>query len=524
MLRTASVAAMSRRFGTAASTLLQRASTPVSKRRVNDIYQPGIPIAPCPKVAASCTHNPCVCSPSSKKEQAKILADHRREWPHAESIDAHKNHSLFTWTAHDVASAGAITAVRAEGIYFWDQNGKRYIDWNSMAMCSNHGHTPDQSIIDAVVEQMKSIPYAYPGAFVTPVRGRLCKLLADICPGDINTFMFPSSGAEANEIALRMARLYTGRHKVMTRYRSYHGATTSTLSMTGDHRRWPAENGATGHLKFFDPYPYGFSHGKTEEEITENSLAMLREQISYEGGHTIASIHIESITGTNGVLKPPKGYLEGIREICNTHGILMVCDEVMAGFGRTGKLFGFCHAPSVVPDIITFAKGLNGAFLPLGGVGVRDHIAAHFRKNNVAIGSTYNSHPVALASAYAAVQHFLEEDLTGNAARMEKHLQAGLNYLMDRHPSIKQARCVGLFGCFDVQKNTKGDFIARVFDPLPAPMIKFKKTLLENGLFTMMRGHTVFCNPPLIITEAQIKEAIDVLDKSLPVLDEAMEK
>lgn len=392
-----------------------------------------------------------------------------------------------------------------------------------MAMCTNHGHTPDKSIVDAVVKQLETLPYAYPGLFITEIRARLSKLLADLCPGDINTFMFPSTGAEANETAVRMARMMTGRHKIMSRYRSYHGASVATSALTGDQRRWPVEMGATGVLKFFDPYPYSFSFGSTEEEITQNNLQMLREQILAEGPHTIAAIYLESITGTNGVLKPPRGYLEGIREICTEHGILMVCDEVMAGFGRTGKLFGFCHAPSVVPDIVTFAKGINGAFLPLGGVGVRDHVAAHFRKSNVAIGSTYNSHPVALASAYAALQHFIKSDMIQNAANMEKHLQAGMNRLMAAHPSIKQARCVGLFGVLDIQKNRKGEFIARVADPLPPAMLEFKKALLGHGLFTMMRGHNVFCNPPLIINQAQIEDGISILDKALVVLDNALQ-
>lgn len=477
-------------------------------------------------MASSCTRQPCVCAPTAPASPAKkeVLAAHAADkWSWDQVEDAHAKHTLFTWTAHDVATKNALHIVRAEGVYFWDQHGKRYMDWNSMAMCSNHGHTPDPSIVNAIVHQLQTVPYAYPGLFISEVRARLSKLLADICPGDINTFMFPSSGAEANEIALRMSRLMTGRHKIMTRYRSYHGASVATSALTGDQRRWPVEAGATGVLKFFDPYPYSFSYGTTEEEITRNNLQQLREQILYEGPHTIAAIHIESVTGTNGVLKPPRGYLEGIREICNEHGILMVCDEVMAGFGRTGRLFGFCHAPSVVPDIVTFAKGVNGAFLPLGGVGVRDHVANHFRKHNVGIGSTYNSHPVALASAYAAVQHFIRTDMIQHVVKMEPHLQAGMNTLLANHPSVKQARCVGLFGVLDIQKNRKGDFIARVADPLPPAMQDFKKTLLQQGLFTMMRGHNVFCNPPLVINPQQIADGIAILDGALTVLDKAME-
>lgn len=427
----------------------------------------------------------------------------------------------MTWVANDKSAPAAIQIAKVDGIYFWDQAGKKYIDWNSMAMCVNHGHTPDQRIIDAVVKQFKTVAYAYPGGFVTEIRARLCQLLADLFPGDINTFMFPSSGAEANELAIRMARLKTGRHKILSRHRSYHGATTATIAMTGDFRRWPAEAGATGMIKFFDPYPYSFSWGQTEEEITQKSLTYLRETLDYEGPHNVAAIFMESITGTNGILKPPKGYLEGVREMCDEHGIVMVCDEVMGGFGRTGKLFAFQHAPSVIPDVVCFAKGLNGAFMSLGGVGVRDSIANHFRQNNVAIGSTYNSHPTALASAYAAVQVMLERDLIGNAARMEPIMQQGMNELMAKHPSIKQARSVGLFGCMDIQKNRKGDFICKVHEVSPH-MLAFKKALLEGGLFTMVRGHHVHMNPPLIITPEQIQEGLAIFDKHLTILDNAM--
>eukprot|EP00050_Salpingoeca_kvevrii_P008338 m.302350 g.302350 ORF g.302350 m.302350 type:complete len:513 (-) comp15146_c0_seq1:69-1607(-) len=494
-----------------------------AQSRVNALYKPGIRPTACPTPAETCTRSPCICANPNDGAATAAQELFSREWTKDEVLEAHEKHALFTWTAHDVMTKAAGSAVRGDGVYFYNVDGKKFIDFNAMAMCSNHGHSPDQSIIDAVVEQLQTMPFAYAGAFITPIRAKLGKLLAEIFPGDLNTFMFPSSGAEANEIAIRMARLMTGRNKVFSRYRSYHGATLGSISLTGDQRRWAAEANSNGFIKFFDPYPYSFSLGATEEEITSQALTMLREQLAYEGPHTVAAIFLESVTGTNGILKPPKGYLEGIREICDEFGIIMVCDEVMAGFGRTGKLFGFCHAPSVVPDVVSFAKGVNGAFLPLGGVAVRDHVADHFRKNNVSIGSTYNSHPVALASAYAAVKHMLKTDIVGNSARMGPELQAGLERLAKHHPCIKQARSLGLFGCFDVQKNKRGDFIARVTDPLTPAMAEFKKALVKEGLFTMMRGHTVFTNPPLIINAEQIKEGIDILDRCLPILDDAME-
>eukprot|EP00051_Salpingoeca_urceolata_P003854 m.61127 g.61127 ORF g.61127 m.61127 type:complete len:556 (-) comp13183_c0_seq2:222-1889(-) len=442
-----------------------------TSRKVNDLYRPGL------------QYNRDIPQPVEHQalDVDAVLAEHAsdRVWTDDEISQLHYDHALFTWNAHDNVSPNALQMVRAEGVYFWDQHGHRYMDFNSMAMCSNHGHSPDQSVVDAIVEQLQTAPYAYPGMFITPIRAKLSKLLSQIFPGDLNTFLFPSTGAEANETAVRIARLMTGRHKVLTGYRSYHGASVATASMTGDFRRFPVEQGSTGHSHFFGPYPYGFSFGNTQQEVVKNSLDYLQERIESDGPHTIAAIVLESIVGTNGILKPPKGYLEGVQSLCHQHGILFICDEVMAGFGRTGKMFGFCHA-DVQPDVVTFAKGVNGAFLPLGGVAVCDRVRDHFRKNNVSIGSTYNSHPVVLASAYAALQYFLRNRLTEHAAAMEPVLQAGLNRLLDNHPSVKQARCTGLFGGFDLQKNTKGDFIAKVTEPPTPALLAFRKVVAEG--------------------------------------------
>eukprot|EP00041_Stephanoeca_diplocostata_P012644 m.212128 g.212128 ORF g.212128 m.212128 type:complete len:544 (+) comp19035_c0_seq2:55-1686(+) len=493
-----------------------------NQRVANAVYQPGVKSYPCPTVPAECTRSPCTCSgdDETKEITEKILKNHRRTWSDAECAKAHTEHGLMTWNN---ASAPGIHAVRGEGSYFWDSAGKKYLDFNSMAMCLSHGHTIDDRIIDAVVDQMKTLPYAYPGMFVTNVRGRLSKLLADIVPGDINTFMFPGAGTEAIEGALRMARAYTGRHKVLSRYRSYHGHTTAALTLTGDFRRWAGEAHASGgYVKFHDPFPYAFKYGDTDEEIASRALTELVEILKHEGTHNVAAIVVEAITGTNGVLIPPKGYLEGVRAICDQYGIMLICDEVMAGFGRTGKMFGFCHAPSVVPDFVTFAKGVNGAVLPLAGIGMRDPVADFFRTNPHMVGSTYHSHPVTLASGYAALQVFLERNLTQNAAEMGVVMEECYNDLLAKHPSVKQARCVGLFGAFDVQRDRQGTFIGEVNDPMDPAMVAFKKDLYERGLFTMMRGHTVFTNPPLTVTADEVREGFAMLDASLHILDEAM--
>jgi len=297
----------------------------------------------------------------------------------------------------------------------------------------------------------------------------------------------------------------------------------ATMGMTGDQRRWGAEAGATGNKHFFDPFPYSFKWGSTEEEVSANSLQYLREMVQMEGGHTIAAIFVETVTGTNGILKAPKGYMEGVRQLCDEHGILLIADEVMAGFGRTGKWFGFCHY-DIMPDMFTGAKGLTASYLPLGVVGMSDKLAAHFHKNPTHIGSTYNSHPVPLACAYATMEYMLEKKIVQHVASLEPLMKKRLQKLMDKHECVKQARCVGLFACFDIQKNSKGDFNRKVTDPLTDEMAKFKKALMENGLFTMLRGHTVMCNPPLTITEAEINKGFDIIEKALPVLDAAMQK
>eukprot|EP00039_Didymoeca_costata_P020201 m.340432 g.340432 ORF g.340432 m.340432 type:complete len:511 (+) comp19305_c0_seq1:213-1745(+) len=490
-------------------------------RLVNDLYRAGIAYEKPSPQPTGCSKDPC--SPACSRESLEtLMSEHDKEdWDEDQMTEA-QQHTMFTWGATNPMSAAAMFMERSEGCYFWTKDGKRYLDFNSMAMCLSQGHTPDQEIVDAVTKQLTTMPYAYPGMFHSQIRARLCKLLSQICPGDINYFSFPSSGSEANEQACRIARLYTGRHKLLSRYRSYHGGTSTSMGLTGDQRRWPAEQGSTGHVHFFDPYPYSFNLGDTEEEVAAKSLDMLREQIDYEGPHNIAAIFLETVTGTNGILKPPNGYLQGIRKICDEHGILMVCDEVMAGFGRTGKLFAFCHA-DIVPDIVTFAKGVNGAFLPLGGVGLREHIGTHFKNNPVNYGSTYNSHPVAMASAYAALKVMLRNDIIGNAARMESVMQECMNDLLDKHPSLKHARSIGLFGGLDIQKNLKGDFVAKVTDPPPPSMLAFRKTLLENGVWTMARGHTVFTNPPLIINENEIREGFAAIDLALYETDKAME-
>jgi taurine--2-oxoglutarate transaminase len=429
----------------------------------------------------------------------------------------------MTWAPSDAALDGVLMIDRGEGCYLYDMDGKKYLDFNSSAMCAHLGYTLPNEIIDGVTNQLRTLHYQYPGLGFTEVRAKLCSLLAELCPGDLKHFAFPSTGMEANETGMRIARRFTGRHKILSRYRSYHGSSVGTMAMTGDFRRWNAEAGAHGHIHMFDPYPYSFEWGANPKEVLEKSLNYVRELIEYEGPHTIAAIVVEGVVGTNGILPHPPGYLEGIRELCDEFGILLWSDEVMSGWGRTGRLFGFCHT-NVIPDIVTSAKGINGASVPLGFVATRDRIADFFRTNGISIGSTYNSHPVPLASALASLTYMSENGLFTRAAKLQPLVDAHMANLQQKHPSVKQTRAIGLFGGIDIQKNKAGHFIGKVHEPLKPAMAKFKKALLQSGLITMMRGHTVFANPPLVISEAELAEGFDIIDKSLHILDEAMEK
>jgi len=424
-----------------------------------------------------------------------------------------KEHTLYTWSASQ--NVKPLPIERAEGIYFWTPEGKRYIDFNSQLMSVNIGHGHPR-VRDAIKRQADELLFAMPGS-ATKVRARVGKLLADITPDPINTFFFTLGGAEANENAIRAARLFTGRHKILSRYRSYHGATNATMQLTGDPRRWGNEPGMPGVVRFFDPSPYRFSFGATPEERSRASLTYLEELIMYEGAHTIAAIFVETVTGTNGILAPPPGYLEGIRALCDEHGIVMVCDEVMAGFGRTGKLYAFEHY-GVVPDIVTCAKGLTSSYLPLGAMGVSDAIAEHFRTNTFWGGLTYNAHPMLLACAEANIAVLLEEGMIENAARLEAVVREEMDRLKARHPSVKEGRCIGLFGMIDLQRDAQGTPMAPYNGTSPG-MEALKQAFDERGLFTFVRWGGFMCNPPLCITEDQLREAYAIIDACLEVTD-----
>ncbi|RLB65994.1 MAG: aspartate aminotransferase family protein [Deltaproteobacteria bacterium] len=435
-----------------------------------------------------------------------------------EIVDLCKRHTVFSWSAQK--NVNPIAADRAEGIYFWDAAGKRYIDFNSQLMCVNAGHNHPK-IVAAVKAQADKLCFVFPGMATEP-RARLGKLLDEVTPSHITKFFFTNGGAEANEAAIRAARLFTGRHKILSRYRSYHGGTHGAMMLTGEPRRWPNEPGAPGFVKVMDPVPYRYSFGETEEEQTKNNLTYLAEVIDMEGPQSIAAMFIEPVLGTNGILPPPKGYLAGLHALLDQHGILLVCDEVMAGFGRTGKWFSFEHG-GIKPDMICMAKGLTGAVLPLGALGISETIASHFEENVFWSGLTYSSHPMGIAAAIAAVEVVRDEGLVDRAAQMQDVMLKHMAELAAKHPSVAHYRATGLFGAMDFRRNSQGDPLSEGYNVTHPAIGKLSAALLDKGLFTMARWSMLYCNPPLTITAEQMGEAFAIIDECLGIIDEAFE-
>jgi taurine--2-oxoglutarate transaminase len=420
-----------------------------------------------------------------------------------------KKHTLFEWSAQ--SKVDPIPVAGAKGCWFWTPEGKRYLDFNSQLMCVNIGHG-DARVIKAIQEQAAALAYANP-FMATEVRARLGEKLAAICPGDIDVFFFTNGGAEANENAIKIARMVTGRHKILARYRSYHGATAGSITLTGDPRRWAAEPGLPGIVHFLDPY-HGVQRGW---DPVDRALADLAEVIQLEGPQTIAAIVVEPVTGTNGVLVPPDGYLQGVRELCTKHGILMVADEVMSGFGRTGEWFAVNHW-NVVPDILTMAKGLTSAYVPLGAVGMRRAIADHFGDKVFYGGLTYNSHPLACATALATVGVYEEDDLIANARRRGVLMRQLLDDLARKHSIVGAARSIGLFGLVELVKDKKTMEPLAPFNGTSEPMQALGKFFREQGLYTFVRWNTFFTNPPLCVTDDELRIGFDIIDRGLTAI------
>src|SRR5437764_5237585 len=433
-------------------------------------------------------------------------------------VEDAKRHVLYSWSVQDAIAPIAVAG--AEGRYFWDYDGKRYLDFASQLVNVSIGHGHPK-LVAAIKEQAEALATIGP-PMATESRSRLGKLLAEVTPGDLSMSFFTNGGAEANENAIKLARWYTGRHKVVVRYRSYHGATAGAITLTGDPRRWPAEPGIPGIVRMFDPYTYRCPAGHPDPCPVCSGAPHLEEILQYEGAHTVAAVLLETVTGTNGIIVPPDGYLQSIREVCDRHGILLVCDEVMAGFGRTGKWFAVDNW-NVVPDILTLAKGINSGYVPLGAMVVREPIADWVRSRYFAGGLTYSGHPLACASAIASIEAFKEEGIVENAAEMGDVFRTALGKLAEKHPSIGEVRGLACFWGSELVKNQEAREPRVPFNGTgdhAKPVAAMAKRALDRGPYLMTHWNVCMICPPLTITRDELDEGIAILDDALSVADE----
>ncbi|CAN5599586.1 aspartate aminotransferase family protein [soil metagenome] len=430
-----------------------------------------------------------------------------------EIVALSRKHTLFEWVAQ--STVDPIPVETAKGVYFYSADGKRYLDFNSQLMSVNIGHG-DQRVIDAIAAQAQKLAYANPFMAHEP-RARLGAKLAELTPGDLDVVFFTNGGAEANENAIKLARQFTGRQKILARYRSYHGGTGQAIVATGDPRRWAAETGVSGIIRAPDPYRWG----RPEPEPVERALADLEEVIMFEGPQTIAGFILEPVVGTNGILIPPDGYLQGVREICSRHGIMLIADEVMSGFGRTGRWFAVDHW-GVVPDLLTMAKGLTASYLPLGAVAMRREIADAFAERPFFGGLTYNSHPMGCAAALATIAVYEEDGLIERAARMGEVMRDHHVRLKEKHPSVGAHRNLGLFGILELVRDRRTYEPMAPYNGTSDEMKAVGTHLRDNGLYTFVRFNTIHNNPPLTITEDELAEAFDIIDGALDHADKGV--
>jgi taurine---2-oxoglutarate transaminase len=431
-------------------------------------------------------------------------------------IKNNQDYTLFSWSKQKGINPIAIKY--GEGVYLYDYDGKRYLDFSSGLMNVNIGHG-NQRVTEAVVKQMQEVSYITPGC-VTKVRGELGKKLASITPKGLNKTLFTVGGAEAIENAIKLARLYTGRHKILTRYQSYHGASYGALSAGGDPRKLPADAQQAPNFVHFDiPYKYRWEYG--EENLLKESIAQLERVIAFEGPQNIAAILLEGESGSSGCLKYPVGYLKKVREICDRHGILFIADEVMSGFGRTGKWFGI-ENHNVVPDMIATAKGITSGYVPLGALIVSDKIAERYDDNVLWLGLTYSAHPVSCAAGLEVLKIYEDEDLISNAAAMGKYMNEQVELLKQKHISIGDWRNTGLLGCLELVKNKQTKEPMAPFNAKPDEMVVMNKVaarLKELGMYTFVRWNYIFIAPPLCINKEQIDEGLAVISDAVSIAD-----
>ena len=421
-----------------------------------------------------------------------------------------RRHIVHSWSVQ--ADLDPMVIDSGRGVHFWDADGNKYLDFSSALVNLNVGHQHPK-VVQAIKDQAEQLCYARPDAACLS-RSKLGRDLAAVTPGDLNRFFFTLAGADANENAVKIARAYTGKFKILAKYRSYHGATYGAITLTGDPRRPPVEPGIPGVVHFLDPYCYRCSFGLTYPECSLRCAEHVEEIIQYEAPSTVAAVLLETLTGAAGFFAPPDGYFQRLREICDQYNILLVVDEVMVAFGRTGKWFAIQHY-DVVPDIITLAKGLTCGYVPLGCVAVTDRIMDKLDKEMLYAGLTYNSHPLACATGSAVLQVYHEENLIENSQRLGILLEARLRAMKARHPCVGDVRAQGLFSCLELvtDRETK--------EPLPAAISGgIGRRLLDRGLSTNVMRNLIFIGPPLIITEDQLATGLEIIDELLGEIDQ----
>ena len=428
-------------------------------------------------------------------------------------------HVFHSWSAQGALAPVVIAG--GEGSWFWDESGRRWLDFSSQLVNLNIGHQHPR-VVAAIKEQADRLCTVGP-TFANDVRGKAARLIAERAPGDMTKVFFTNGGAEATENAVRLARGATGRLKVLAAYRSYHGATGTAITLTGDPRRWANEPGSPGVVRFFGPYPYRSPfHSSSEAEEGERALAHLEEILMLEGAHTVAAIILETVVGTNGILVPPDGYLAGVRSLCDRHGIALICDEVMAGFARCGEWFAVDHW-GVVPDLIAFAKGVNSGYVPLGGVVMRPWIAAAFDDRPFPGGLTYSGHPLACAAAVGSIEAMEDEGIVEHARRLGTDvIGPELRAIAERHPSVGEVRGLGVFWAIELVKNqaTREPLVPyNAAGADAAPMVELAAACKDGGVWPFTHFNRMHVVPPCVITEDEVRQGLAVIDEALTVAD-----
>lgn len=436
----------------------------------------------------------------------------------AEAVQADtRDHVLVSWSIQ--SKVKPLVVVDAKGCWFYDSDGKGYLDFSSQLVNLNLGHRHPK-VIAAIKEQADIMPYISPG-FANEPRATLARMLSEVAPGDLDKVFFTLGGADANENALKMARMMTGRQKIISRYRSYHGATMGAMSAGGDYRRWPVEPGVPGTVRVFEPHCYQCSFSQKPESCHLECVSHIEEVISYEGPESIAAVIVETITGGSGVIIPDPRYFPALRALCDKYGILLICDEVMTGFGRTGEWFGVDNWKTV-PDMITFAKGVNSGYVPLGGVIVNKMVADYFEDRMLWAGLTYSGHPLACAAGVAAIKAYKEEGLIENSKRLGVLQLQLMKEIMGRHPSVGEARSIGLFGAFEFVKNRETREMLVPWNSVAAGVLsKVQDFCWSRGLSVQFRWNTLMVAPPLVVIETELRQGLGIIDEALAIADAA---